>query len=223
MVIWITGCTSGLGRELVKEFYEAGHQLTAGARRPLCELSEIYPRANFLPLDVAQEDSVITFCQKAFKASGAPDLLINNAAIINENAPLWEISSADFDSLVQVNISGVANMIRHTVPHMIKANKGVVVNLSSGWGRSTSPNVAPYCASKWAIEGLSQALAQELPPGLASIALNPGIIDTDMLKKTFGTDSSHFPTAAEWAKTAAPFLLNLSEKDNGASLTAPSC
>ena len=223
MVIWITGCTSGLGRELVKEFYEAGHQLTAGARRPMDDLSNDYPKANFIHLDVAKEDSVITFCEQAFKSSGAPDLLINNAAIINENAPLWEISAADFDSLIQVNISGVANMIRHSVPLMIEAQKGVVVNLSSGWGRSTSPNVAPYCASKWAIEGLSQALAQELPPGLASVALNPGIINTDMLKKTFGADSSHFPTAAQWAKSAAPFLLNLNAKDNGASLTAPSC
>lgn len=221
MTIWITGCSSGLGRELVKEFSQAGHQVVGGARRPMDDLSQAYPGAKFIPLDVALEASVIAFCEQAYEFSGAPDLLINNAAIINDNAPLWEITAADFDALVQINISGVANMIRHAIPRMIAAEKGVVVNLSSGWGRSTSPNVAPYCASKWAIEGLTQALAQELPTGLAAVALNPGIIDTDMLKKTFGSDSSHFPNAEAWAKTAAPFILNLGVKDNGASLTAP--
>ena len=97
----------------------------------------------------------------------------------------------------------------------------MIVNFSSGWGRSTSPEVAPYCASKWAIEGLSQALAQELPPGLAAVALNPGIINTDMLQRCFGPGASAYPTADEWAKKAVPFLANLGASDNGRSLTAP--
>jgi NAD(P)-dependent dehydrogenase (short-subunit alcohol dehydrogenase family) len=97
----------------------------------------------------------------------------------------------------------------------------VIVNLSSGWGRSTSANVAPYCASKWAIEGLTRALAQELPKGMAAVPLNPGIIDTDMLKISFGDRSSSFPGPDAWALTAAPFLLGLGPKDNGKALTAP--
>ena len=221
MIIWLTGCTSGLGRALIEKYY-ADHNITlvAGARRPLCELSELYPRSHFLTLDVANEESVKNFCNKAYQVTGAPDLLINNAAIINENAPLWEIPALDFDQLMRINISGVANMIRHTVPKMIEAKKGVIVNLSSGWGRSTSPEVAPYCASKWAIEGLTKALAQELPSGLAAVALNPGIIDTPMLQKTFGGDSSQFPNAEKWAEKAAPYILKLNENDNGCSLTA---
>jgi NAD(P)-dependent dehydrogenase (short-subunit alcohol dehydrogenase family) len=68
----------------------------------------------------------------------------------------------------------------------------VIVNLSSGWGRSVSPEVAPYCATKWAIEGLTQAFAKELPEGLAAVALNPGVIDTDMLRLAFGDDSERY-------------------------------
>jgi len=97
----------------------------------------------------------------------------------------------------------------------------VLVNFSSGWGRSTSPDVAPYCATKWAIEGLTQALAQELPAGLAAIPLNPGIIDTDMLRGCFGAGADGFPTAEKWAESAVPFLVKLGPSHNGRPLSAP--
>jgi NAD(P)-dependent dehydrogenase (short-subunit alcohol dehydrogenase family) len=104
---------------------------------------------------------------------------------------------------------------------MIRRRSGVIVNFSSGWGRSTEAQVAPYCATKWAVEGLTQALAQELPAGLAAIPLNPGIIDTEMLRSCFGSSARSFPGPDSWAKTAVPFLLELTSKDNGRSLTAP--
>src|SRR5205807_5285973 len=124
----------------------------------------------------------------------------NNAALINPNAPLWEVPAEEFSDVIDVNIKGVANMIRHFVPAMIERGSGVIVNFSSGWGRSTSPKVATYCATKWAIEGLTQALSQELPAGMAAIPLNPGIINTDMLQSSFGSSASAYPTAEEWAK-----------------------
>jgi NAD(P)-dependent dehydrogenase (short-subunit alcohol dehydrogenase family) len=104
---------------------------------------------------------------------------------------------------------------------MIQRGTGVVVNFSSGWGRSTSPEVAPYCATKWGIEGLTAALAQELPAGLAAIALNPGIIDTRMLRSCFGEGASSYPTPEEWAKAAVPFLTSLGARHNGKALTVP--
>jgi NAD(P)-dependent dehydrogenase (short-subunit alcohol dehydrogenase family) len=103
----------------------------------------------------------------------------------------------------------------------VARKQGVIVNFSSGWGRSTSPEVAPYCASKWAIEGLTQALAQELPPGMAAVPLNPGIIDTDMLRSCFGEGAAGYPSPEEWAQVAVPFLLGLGSKDNGKPLTVP--
>jgi NAD(P)-dependent dehydrogenase (short-subunit alcohol dehydrogenase family) len=104
---------------------------------------------------------------------------------------------------------------------MVERSSGVIVNFSSGWGRSADAEVAPYCATKWAIEGLTQSLAQELPSGMAAVPLNPGIIDTEMLRSTFGGSASAYPSAAQWAKRAAPFLLGLGPKDNGRQLTAP--
>jgi NAD(P)-dependent dehydrogenase (short-subunit alcohol dehydrogenase family) len=147
--------------------------------------------------------------------------LINNAALMNRPAPLWELSDAEFTKLVDVNIRGVANVIRHFVPPMVAAKKGVIVNFSSGWGRSVSADVAAYCTSKWAIEGLSKALAEELPQGMAAVPLNPGVIDTDMLRTAWSDGAGAYPKAAAWAEVAAPFILKLGAKDNGKSVTVP--
>jgi len=96
-----------------------------------------------------------------------------------------------------------------------------MVNFSSAWGRSTSPEVTPYCATKWAIEGLTRGLAQEIPRGLATIALNPGIIHTEMLESCFGDSASSFPSPEQWAERAVPFLLSLDTTNNGDSLDVP--
>src|SRR5205823_14154043 len=111
-------------------------------------------------------------------AAGPVDLLLNNAALINRSAVFWKVPVEEFDRLVDVNIKGVANVLRHFVPAMVARRRGVIVNFSSGWGRSVSPEEAPYCATKWAIEGLTLALAHELPRGVAALPLNPGVIDT---------------------------------------------
>ena len=223
MTIWLTGCTSGLGRALVPHLIDAGHTVVGGGRNQesLNALTAEYSESHFVSLDVAHEDSVTAFCETAFEAAGAPALLINNAAVINSPKPLWEVSAQEFDQLTAININGVANMIRHALPLMLGSKSGIVINLSSGWGRSVSPEVAPYCASKWAIEGLTKALAEELPAGLAAVALNPGVINTPMLQSAWGSGANDYPSAADWAEVAAPYMLNISTTDNGASLTVP--
>ena len=150
-----------------------------------------------------------------------PDLLINNAAVINRSEPLWELHPREFEAVFHVNVVGTFNTIKYFLPAMIAAGSGVVVNFSSGWGRSTSPEVVPYCASKFAIEGLSRGLASELPRGLAAVAFNPGIIHTDMLASCFGGRAAAFPSPDEWAETAVPFLLSLDASDNGKSVDVP--
>ena len=124
---------------------------------------------------------------------GVPDLLINNAAVINKNARLWEVTAREFGEVIDVNVKGIANVIRYLAPEMVRRKTGVIVNISSGWGRSTDAEVAPYCASKWAIEGLTMAMAQELPSGMAAVPLNPGIINTEMLQSCFGQSADHYP------------------------------
>ena len=173
---------------------------------------------DFISLCLA-EDEVKAFCGAALREVGPPRLLLNNAALIHEPAPLWEIESDEFGQVIDVNIKGVANVLRHAVPIMIDQNKGVIVNFSSGWGRSTSPEVAPYCATKWAIEGMTQALSSELPENLAAVAFNPGVIDTDMLRTVWGEGASECPDPQQWAESALPILEKLDAGDNGRSLS----
>jgi len=149
------------------------------------------------------------------------DLILNNAALINKPAPLWEVEADEFDRIVDVNIKGTANILRHFLPLLIQRGTGVVINFSSGWGRSTSAEVAPYCTTKWAIEGMTAALAQELPPGVGTFALNPGIINTDMLREAFGAGSDQYPSPEKWASTAAPFLLSLKPGKSDVQISAP--
>jgi len=157
--------------------------------------------------------------ERVMGAIGTPDIVINNAALINTPAPLWKVPADEMAKVVNVNIVGVANVIRAFAPAMIERGTGVFVNLSSGWGRSVSPEVAPYCATKWAIEGMTKALAEELPKGMAAIPLNPGVIDTDMLRTCFSGGASSYPKAEEWALKAAPYILGLGPEDNGKSVS----
>jgi NAD(P)-dependent dehydrogenase (short-subunit alcohol dehydrogenase family) len=222
--IVITGVSRGLGRAMAEGFAARGHRI-AGCARSESALAELRTTLDtphrFDPVDVSDDKAVSNWAAEVLSDFGPPDLLINCAALINRNAPLWEISAEEFSELMDVNLKGVASVIRHFTPAMIKAGSGVIVNFSSGWGRSTSPEVAPYCATKWAIEGLNGAFAQELPPGLATVAFNPGIIDTDMLRSCFGEGAARHPDAESWAGTAVPFLENLDASNNGAALTCP--
>ena len=104
---------------------------------------------------------------------------------------------------------------RTFVPMMEKAGRGVIANFSSYWGQSTAPKVGPYCATKWGVEGLTGSLAQELPSGLAAVAFNPGVINTDMLQSTFGEQAHSYPSPQEWAVDAVNRLEKLSPVDNG--------
>ena len=220
--IVITGATRGLGRAMTAGFVEKGHRVIGCGRssESIDALrSELGDLTRFDVVDVSQGEQVKQWAETVLAEFGPPDLLINNAALMNHPASLWEIDGEEFDSLVDVNIKGVANVIRHFVPAMVNRETGVIVNFSSGWGRSTSPEVAPYCATKWAIEGLTLSLAQELPAGMAAVPLNPGVINTDMLQICFGGSASSYPTAAKWAKRAVPFLLQLGPEDNGSSLS----
>ena len=223
--IVVTGATRGLGRSLVDELIARGHRVAGCGRTEerIAELRERYSDPHqFAVVDVANEDEVEAWSTTLLAEFGLPDLLINNAALINVPAPLWEIPGTSFSDIIDVNIKGTTNVIRHFLPPMVERGQGVVVNFSSGWGRSTSPGMAPYCATKYAVEGLSQALAQDLPPGMAAVALNPGVIHTEMLATSFGAEgASSYPEPEEWAQRAVPFLLGLGPRDNGASANVP--
>lgn len=212
--IVITGVSRGLGRALAHRWIDGGHTVAGCSRSP-------DPEGRFDTVDVADEGAVARWARTVIDRVGPPDLLVNNAALINASAPLWRVPVDEFRRVAEVNLIGTYHVIRHYLPAMIEAGRGVIVNVSSGWGRGTAPEVAPYCATKWAIEGLTGSLAQELPAGLAAVSLNPGVIHTEMLESCFGASASSYPGPEQWARRAAGFILGIDAADNGKELTAP--
>jgi NAD(P)-dependent dehydrogenase (short-subunit alcohol dehydrogenase family) len=223
-LILITGVSKGLGYAMTEGFIQHGHTVIGCSRSSevIEKISQKFSAPNdFATVDVGNEQQVEKWAEHVLNKYAPPDIVINNAAIINYPAPLWQVPSREFSQLIDINIKGVANIIRHFLPAMIENKRGIIVNFSSGWGRATSPEVAPYCASKWAIEGLTRSLAQELPTGMAAIPLNPGIIHTDMLSISFGEEAANYTPVSKWVLKAVPFILGLKPTDNGTPLTIP--
>ncbi|KAH9301458.1 hypothetical protein KI387_013041, partial [Taxus chinensis] len=199
-LILITGVSKGLGRVLAVELASRGHTLVGCARteqklNSLCShlsATAQHPSSPHLfhPLDVSSDSSVREFAKLVIETKGVPDIIVNNAGVINKNGKLWEISAEEFNSVIDINLKGTVNILRHFLPCMVAKKRGIVVNLSSGWGRSAAGEVSPYCASKWAIEGLTKSVAKEIPQGMAIIALNPGVINTDLLASCFGASAA---------------------------------
>jgi NAD(P)-dependent dehydrogenase (short-subunit alcohol dehydrogenase family) len=222
--VLLTGISRGLGRAMFEQFAARGHIVAGCARSPgaIAELAAQWgPPHDFQCVDVSRAAEVEQWAKGVLERIGPPDLLLNNAALINQLAPLWDVPVQEFSEMIDVNIKGVYHVIRSFAPAMIARGRGIIVNFSSGWGRSTSPEVAPYCATKWAIEGLTRALAEELPAGMAAVPLNPGIINTEMLRICFGPEARGYPDAQAWARQAVPFLLRITAQDNGRTLTVP--
>ncbi len=222
MSIVITGVSRGIGRALAEEFLRLGHDVAGCARsaEPLVELATAAgKRGMFSPVDVADAAAVERWARDVLAWKGAPTLLVNNAGLLYPETPLWEIPPADFDRILQVNVAGTAHVLRAFTPSMISKGRGVLVNFSSGWGRGVDAGFSLYCATKWAVEGLTKALALELPEGLAAIALSPGMVNTFMLEQAFPGHAHRSISPAEWARGAAPWLLGLGPKENGQSLT----
>jgi len=161
--IVITGVSHGIGRAMAEEFARRGHTVL-GCGRSQKQIDSLKDKLgkphDFYSVDVSMDEAVKSWASVCLSTHAPPDLLINNAGVINKNARLWEIGAREFSEVIDVNVKGTVNVIRHFAPAMVKRKSGVIVNLSSGWGRSTDAEVAPYCASKWAIEGLTQSLAQ---------------------------------------------------------------
>lgn len=221
--IVLTGVSRGLGRAMLAEFAERGHTVYGCATNTdaIGQLRSEFPSHQFWAVDVSDFAQVETWAKTVLDDGGAPDMLINNAALMNASTELWDVHPKEFSALMSVNVNGTFHVAKAFLPSMIEAENGIIVNFSSGWGRSTSPKVTPYCASKWAIEGLSRGLAQEVPRGLGVIAFNPGIIHTDMLASCFGGMASSYPSPTEWATRSVPFLLSLDATDNGRSVDVP--
>ncbi|XP_038893066.1 NADPH-dependent pterin aldehyde reductase-like [Benincasa hispida] len=224
--VLITGVSKGLGRALAIEMAKLGHIIIGCSRTQndlhLLEqhLRNISPHNHFLlNIDVSCNDSVKEMARIVVDKIGVPDIIVNNAGVINKQGKIWEIPKEEFDNVIDINIKGTTNVLRHFIPLMTPKNQGIIVNMSAIMARIGVPMASPYCSSKWAIEGLSKSVAKEMPDGMTIITLDPGIVNTQMLFSLLGDIASQFQTPEKWAKKAAPMILNLTGMDNGASLT----
>lgn len=220
----ITGVTKGVGRALASEFANRGWAI-AGCGRSAKQIQELQneygPKHLFSVVDITDDASVARWAKEVSLKMGSPSILINNAALINEPNVLWKVPASEFSEVMNINVIGTVNILRHFTPLMIQRGKGLIVNVSSGWGVSGEEKFSPYCASKFAIEGLTQSLARELPQGLTVVALAPGVINTDMLKKALPEWANQYPTAEQRAKILVPIILNIKPSDSGKHLSTP--
>jgi len=219
--IAITGVGQGLGRSLTHRFITLGHivwgcDLNGGA---IAQLQQQYPAPHqFQTVDVTQPDRVNAWADAVLR-QGTPDLLINNAGHTPPMAPFWELPATEFDQTLAVNVQGVANVLRAFLPAMVAQQQGIIVTLSARWGRQGAAHAAAYCASKWAIEGLTQAIALELPAGMAAVTFSPGAVHTHALEVVYGAEkAATYPSPDDWAKQAAETLLAIAPEQNGQAL-----
>jgi NAD(P)-dependent dehydrogenase (short-subunit alcohol dehydrogenase family) len=125
---------------------------------------------------------------------------------------------AEWRRLFDTNVLGMVAVLRAYVPDMNARGSGVICNLSSTWGRSVDARQAPYCATKWAVEGLSRALAEEVAPGVLVLAVNPGVVATEMLATCFEGNTAGATPPADCAAAFVRMLRKVTPAWNGKSV-----
>jgi NAD(P)-dependent dehydrogenase (short-subunit alcohol dehydrogenase family) len=192
-VVLITGCSSGIGRDLALRLARAGYNVAATARN-VATLGEI-PAALKLELDVIRPASVSEAVECTLQRFGRIDALVNNAGYAVYGAA-EEITDDQLQGMFDVNVFGVMRMVRAVAPIMRAQHTGRIINVSSIVGRLVTPANGAYAASKFALEALSDALRLELEPfGVRVVVVEPGSIQT------------HFAEAAQ--SKAQAILANL--------------
>jgi len=175
----ITGGNRGIGLSLTEAFVEAGYAVVVGARKDTGIESRFAGKARFVAMDVRAEDGHRLLTDTARAWTGRVDVYVNNAGF-SEWRPIGSIDEAFFDTLIDTNLKGAFWGCKVAVEAM--AQGGVIINVSSIAGKRGSANNAMYCASKFGMNGLTQALAKEVGGGGIRVnAVCPVLIETDGL------------------------------------------
>lgn len=180
--VWfITGTSSGFGRALAEEVLAKGDHVVATARKPevLQDLVEKYPlAARAVKLDVTNTEDAKSAVREAVSEFGRIDVLVNNAGYVLAGA-IEETSDEQIRQQFDTNVFGVLNVTREVLPVLREQKSGHIVNVSSLVGFSAFPSLGIYSASKFALEGLSEALAAEVAPlGIKTTLVEPGPFST---------------------------------------------
>lgn len=186
--VWfITGSSTGFGREMVKQLLADGAHVVATARRPeqLEEFVSQYPDTVLtVALDVTDQDSIDEAVKAAIDQFGRVDVLVNNAGY-GVSGAIEEVSEEEFLPMFDTNVFGLLRVTRALLPQFREHRSGNIVNLSSIGGLIGTPGVGYYNASKFAVNGLSEALAGEMEPlGVHVTIVEPGPFRTDFLGRS---------------------------------------
>jgi len=201
--VLITGCSTGLGFATAETMARAGHQVYATMRNPqrAPQLAQLAERDNLpiiiLPMDVDSDESVKAAVAEVLAQAGQIDVLVNNAGI-GPVGPVEEAPFADFQAIMQTNYFGTVRCIQAVLPGMRQQQSGCIINISSVAGKIYSACFGAYCATKAAIEALSESLASEVAPfGIRVALVQPGVIDTPFIGKADApTVNTAYPTHA---------------------------
>jgi 3-oxoacyl-[acyl-carrier protein] reductase len=185
-VVWVTGAGRGIGAGIALAFAREGCAVACGARN-LDEVQETAARCRAeggraLPvhLDVTRDDAVRQAADAVRTGLGPVDILVNNAGYA-KFAPFADLPLAEWERTIDVNLYGVVRCIRAVLPDMMARRRGRIINISSVVGHKAYPNQSAYCASKHALNGLTQTLAIELREhDIAVSAVSPGGVPTQL-------------------------------------------
>lgn len=185
--VFITGASSGIGRECALLFAKKGWSVAATMRSPEKE-TEFSKLKNVIcpKLDVTDTGSIAKAISKTIETFGKIDVVVNNAGF-GLVGPFEASTDEEVKKEFETNVFGTMNVIREILPHFREQKAGAIVNISSMGGRVTFPLYSVYHATKWAIEGFSESLQYELKP----LNIKVKIIEPGVIKTNFYTDSAH--------------------------------
>ncbi|ABE30287.1 short chain dehydrogenase family protein [Paraburkholderia xenovorans LB400] len=217
--VWfITGCSTGFGRELAVLLLEQGFRVVATARdaSKLADLVASHKdRALALPLDVTDADAIVHAVKQAEARFGQIDVLVNNAGY-GYLAAIEEGEEAPVREMFDTNVFGLVNVTKSVLPGMRARKRGHIINLSSIGGLVSFAATGYYNATKFAVEGLSGALAIELAPlGIKVTVVEPGPFRTDFSGRSIGKSKIEIDDYAETAGARRKMSLALSGKQPG--------
>lgn len=224
----VTGGAYGIGKKISIRYGEAGAKVlvaarTVGPMREICaELEKVGSEAIWVQTDVSKESECARMVEHALKSFGRVDILVNNAGIAGPTKRITEISLAEWQEVLDVDLTGAWLASRAVIPTMERQGSGNIVMISSGAGRTGFPLRSPYAAAKWAMLGLTQTLAGEW--GMSGIRVNcicPGAIEGDRIERVIRARAESTGQPYEKVKqslTSQPALKRMATEDEVARM-----